>query len=106
MVPTIIPAPRVSVPVPPRPARGHHRLPRDQPHPEVMQGTTACHHQSANTLFPPGQQGEAMQPPSWSSRAWVWAFTPLGGTNTDRKEQSMMRRYWQIGMALVALAAL
>jgi hypothetical protein len=47
-----------------------------------------------------------MKPLSWSSSAWVRAFTRLGGTNTERKEQSMVRRCWKIGIALVALAAL
>src|SRR2546425_11531360 len=33
-------------------SRLNHRLPRDQAHPEVMQGTTEFHHQITDTCFP------------------------------------------------------
>jgi hypothetical protein len=38
-------------------SRLNHRLPRDQAHPEVVQGTAAFHHQIADAFFPQAEAG-------------------------------------------------
>jgi hypothetical protein len=56
-------------------SRLNHRLPGREAHPEVVQGTTDVHHQTADTLLPVGLKCSAGSPPVMCLRFVVGPVT-------------------------------